>query len=89
MYSVYLLIQTKFGKKKLVAARLNKFEEISLLNETYGHYDMVLRIDCEDSNILEIFIQNNINTIEDIKHAETLVVAESDKGFSEADEENE
>jgi len=87
MYSVYLLIQTKFGKKKMVASKLNNFEEISVLNEVYGRYDLVLKIDCEDSKTMEEFMQNNINTIDDIQQAETLVVAETEDYDDESTEE--
>ncbi len=79
MYSAYLLLQTKFGKKKLVAARLTKFEEISLIDEVYGRYDLVIRVDVEDTRSMEEFLQNNINTIEDIQKAENLVVADTGK----------
>ncbi|MBT5023388.1 Lrp/AsnC ligand binding domain-containing protein [Candidatus Woesearchaeota archaeon] len=85
MYSAYLLINTKFGKKKLVSTRLNNFEEVSLLNETHGRYDLVIRIDCEDANSFEEFMQNNINTIEDIQKAETLIVANTSSGFEDDD----
>ena len=78
MYSAYLLLQTKFGKKKLVAAILNKFEEISLIDEVYGRYDIILRIDVEDNRELEEFLQNNIQTIEDIQKSETLIVAHAE-----------
>ena len=79
MYSAYLLLQTKFGKKKLVAGRLAKFEEISLIDEVYGRYDLVIRVDVEDTRSMEEFLQNNINTIEDIQKAENLVVADTGK----------
>jgi DNA-binding Lrp family transcriptional regulator len=85
MYSAYLLLQTRFGKKKLVAARLANFEEISLINEVYGRYDIIIRIDVEEPRNLEEFLQNNIQTIEDIQRAESLIVA--DTGDFEHDEE--
>ena len=62
---------------------LNNFEEISVLNEVYGRYDLVLKIDCEDSKTMEEFMQNNINTMDDIQQAETLVVAETEDGYDE------
>ena len=76
MYSVYLLLQTKFGKKKLVAARIAKFEEVSLIDEVYGRYDLVMRVDQADPKSMEEFLQNHINTIDDIQRAETLVVSD-------------
>lgn len=79
MYSSYLLIQTKFGKKKLVAARLTKFEEITTIDEVYGRYDLIIRIDVDTAKELEEFLQNNIQTIEDIQRAENLIVAHKEE----------
>ncbi|MBU0461630.1 MAG: Lrp/AsnC ligand binding domain-containing protein [Nanoarchaeota archaeon] len=84
MYSSYLLLQTKFGKKKLVAGRLSKFPQITLIDEVYGRYDLVIRVDAEEPRAMEEFLQNNINTIEDIQRAESLVVV--DNGALEHDE---
>lgn len=86
MYSAYLLVQTKFGKKKLVSARLTKFEEISLVDEVYGRYDLIVRIDVEDARALEEFLQNNIMTIEDIQKSENLIVADTGQLDSDEDE---
>ena len=76
--SAYMLMTTKFGKKRIVAKTLLKFEEIEFVEEVYGHYDIIIKIIVEDAETLEEFIQNNIRTIEDIDKAETLIVAKSD-----------
>ncbi|MBT7903531.1 Lrp/AsnC ligand binding domain-containing protein [Candidatus Woesearchaeota archaeon] len=89
MYSAYLLLNTKFGKKKLVATRMNNFEEVAILNETYGRYDLIVKIDCETSTSFEEFMQNNINTIEDIQKCETLIIADTANDFGEDIEEPE
>lgn len=83
MYSVYLLVKAKFGKKKTVAAKLSKFEEISVLNEVYGSYDLVVRIDSEDSKTMEKFMASSINSISEVQSAETLVVADTDDDYDE------
>lgn len=73
--SAYMLIITKFGKKKIVAKQLLRFEEIEFVEEVYGHYDIIIKITVEDAITLEEFIQNYIRTIEDIDKADTLVVS--------------
>lgn len=89
MFSTYLLLQTKFGKKKLVAARLKNFEEISIIDELHGRYDIIVRIDTEDQSSMEHFMQNNIHTIEDIQKAETLVVSSTLESERDEDEDSE
>ncbi|MFQ5474822.1 MAG: Lrp/AsnC ligand binding domain-containing protein, partial [Candidatus Nanoarchaeia archaeon] len=70
MYSSYLLLQTKFGKKKIAAAKLAKFEEISVVDEVHGRFDLVVRVDVEDTRALEEFLQNHIMTLDEISKCE-------------------
>jgi DNA-binding Lrp family transcriptional regulator len=73
---VYILIITKYGKKKEVASRLLKFKEIDDVHELYGQYDIIIKVSAPDMRKLEDFIQNNIRTIKDIEGTQTLVVSD-------------
>ncbi len=74
-FAAYLLLTTKFGKKKLVTSTLMKFEDISVIEEVYGRWDIIIRVEADSSASFEEFVQNKIRTIEDIEKAETLVIA--------------
>jgi len=73
---VYILIITKYGKKKEVSNKLLKFKEIEDLHELYGQYDIIIKVSAPDMRKLEDFIQNNIRTIKDIQATQTLVVSD-------------
>jgi len=73
---VYILIITKYGKKKAVANKLLRFKEIEDIHELYGQYDIIIKISAPDLRKLEDFIQNNIRTMKDIEGTETLVVSD-------------
>ncbi|MBW2965497.1 Lrp/AsnC ligand binding domain-containing protein [Candidatus Woesearchaeota archaeon] len=72
----YMLIITKYGKKKTVSNKLLKFKEIEDIHEVYGEYDIVIKLSAPDMRKLEDFIQNNIRTIKDIQGTQTLVVSD-------------
>jgi DNA-binding Lrp family transcriptional regulator len=73
---VYMLINTKYGKKRKVAKKLAKFSQIESVHELYGQFDIIVKIKELDEKKLEDFIQNNIRSIRGIEDTETLVVAD-------------
>jgi DNA-binding Lrp family transcriptional regulator len=73
---VYMLINTEYGKKRNIAKRLSKFEQIERVHGLYGQYDIIIKIKELTRRRLEDFIQQNIRSIPDIKSTETLVVAD-------------
>ncbi|MBW2982622.1 Lrp/AsnC ligand binding domain-containing protein [Candidatus Woesearchaeota archaeon] len=73
---VYILIITSYGKKKSVANKLLKFNQIEDVHEIYGQYDIIIKVSAPDIKKLEDFIQNNIRTIKDIQATQTLVVSD-------------
>lgn len=73
---VYMLVNTKYGKKKKVAKKLSKFKQIERVHELYGQFDIIIKIKESTRRKLEDFIQKNIRSLKDIKSTETLVVAD-------------
>ncbi len=76
---VYMLIITRYGKKKNVSNHLLKFDEIENLHELYGRWDIIAKIKAKDMAALEGFIQKNIRTMPDIHGTETLVISDIPK----------
>jgi len=73
---VYILIVTKYGKKKQVSNKLLKFKEVEDIHELYGQYDIIAKISAPDMRRLEDFIQKNIRNIKEIEGTQTLVVSD-------------
>lgn len=73
---VYMLINTKYGKKRVISKKLAKFRQIERVHELYGQFDILIKIKETTNRKLEDFIQKNIRSISDIQNTETLVVAD-------------
>ena len=76
---VYILIITKYGKKKDVSNKLLKFKEIENVHELYGQYDIIIKVKTTDMAKLEDFIQRNVRAITDIEGTETLGISDIPK----------
>lgn len=73
---VYILINTKYGKKRNVSKKLAKFSQVERVHELYGQFDILVKIKETTNRRLEDFIQRNIRSINNIKNTETLVVSD-------------
>lgn len=73
---VYILVNTKHGKKRSIAKKLAKFHQIERIHELYGQFDIILKVKELNRRRMEDFIQQNIRSIKDIEETETLVVAD-------------
>ena len=73
---VYILIVTKYGRKKDVSNKILKFKEIEDVHELYGQYDIIIKVSSPDMRRLEDFIQKNIRSIKEIEGTQTLVVSD-------------
>jgi len=87
MTLVYMLIQTKHGKIKLVSAALRKFEEIEELHELYGRYDIIAKIKVASPEELRRFVQNKMRLTDNIQRTETLFVSDEETEGAETEEE--
>jgi DNA-binding Lrp family transcriptional regulator len=72
----YMLVNTKYGKKRKVAKKFARFSQIESVHELYGQFDIIIKVKELDERKLEDFIQNNIRSIKGIEDTETLVVAD-------------
>jgi len=73
---VYILVVTKYGRKKEVSNKLLKFKEVDDVHELYGQYDVIIKVSAPDMRRLEDFIQKNIRSIKEIEGTQTLVVSD-------------
>jgi|GEM_PF-494677 len=73
---IYMLINTKYGKKRKVAQKLARFSQVERVHELYGQFDIIIKIKELTRRKLEDFIQQNIRSMKDIEETETLVVSD-------------
>jgi DNA-binding Lrp family transcriptional regulator len=76
---VYMLIVTKYGRKRDVSNKLLKYDIIQNVHELYGQFDIIISIKADTMREVEDFIANNIRTMKDIERTETLVVSDVPK----------
>ncbi len=76
MTLVYLLIRAEHGKIGIVKAQLLKFSEIVEIHEVFGRYDIIAKVETEDSKGFRRFIQNRLRVQEGIKSIEPVFVAD-------------
>lgn len=76
MTLVYLLIRAEHGKDGLVKAALSKFDEIIEIHEVFGRYDIIVKVETENTKKFRRFINNKIRIIEGIKSTEPLFVSD-------------
>ncbi len=72
MKTAYILIRTKHGKLKLVSSQLKGCDEVEEIHETYGRYDIIIRVLVEDDADFKRFMQNKFLITEGIDSSETL-----------------
>ncbi len=73
-----MLISVKHGHVKIVSKALLKHPEIIDLSEVFGRYDIIIKVEVENTEELQKFYQNKINIIEGIIRIESLIALEND-----------
>ena len=58
---IYMLINTKYGKKRKVSQKLAKFSQVERVHELYGQFDIIIKVKEQTKRALEDFIQKNIS----------------------------
>ena len=89
MIAAYMLVQTRFGKLKIVSSALKKLEAVKECHEIIGRFDIIVKIEVDDYEKFRSFIQNKILIMEGIRHTETLMVYDKVKSSDDEPEERE
>jgi len=79
MTLVYVLIRAEHGKEGLVKNALSKFDEITEIHEVFGRYDILAKVQTENTEKFRRFIKNKVRILEGIKSTEPLFVADDDQ----------
>ena len=76
MTLAFLLIRAEHGKIGIVKTQLTKFDEIKEINEVFGRYDIIAKIETPSMKEFKRFIQNKIRVQEGIKSVEPVFAAD-------------
>ena len=78
MTLVYLLLRAEHGKIGIVKNALTKYEEMKEIHEVFGRYDIIAKVETQNSKDFKRFIQNKIRIMEGIKSIEPVFAADDD-----------
>ncbi|MBT5274428.1 Lrp/AsnC ligand binding domain-containing protein [Candidatus Woesearchaeota archaeon] len=70
-----LLIGTKSGTERKVYDELNKHDEIEFVNELFGTWDIIAKIQTESVERMDEFVSDIIRNIKGVDSTMTLIVS--------------
>jgi len=73
MVTAIILLSVKAGREKEIISNLLEEEEITEANIVYGQYDIVVKVEMQDSSQLQDFIIDKIRSLEGVEQTATLV----------------
>ena len=75
MVEAYILIKVKVGAERNVADKLRKLKEIKDVNELYGEWDIITKIEVPNIEDLDALITEKIRDNNEIELTSTMIVA--------------
>jgi DNA-binding Lrp family transcriptional regulator len=69
----YVLITTRPAKEMTVYDQLRKCREVCEVHPLFGEYDIIAKIDTENTNEVGVIVTDKIRQIEGIKDTKTLL----------------
>ncbi len=75
MVEAYILIKVDVGAERKVAEKLKTLKEIKDVNELYGEWDIIAKIEVPTIEDLDALITERIRDICDIRLTSTMIVA--------------
>ena len=76
MPTAFVLFKTEPSMERDVFLTLSGMDSITETHALYGEYDLVVRVETEDSKQLTKMLIGNLRTIIGVKETETLLVAD-------------
>ncbi len=71
----YLLISLQEAKEREVLDEITKHKEVKEAHILFGEWDIIAKVEVENSDALGTFIMEKIRTIPEVKVTSTLIVA--------------
>ena len=75
MVEAYILIKVRVGAERDVVNKLKDLKEIKDINELYGEWDIIAKMEVSTIEDLDALITEKIRDIDQIKLTSTMIVA--------------
>ena len=72
MTIAYVLMKCELGAEEEVVEKLREMEEVVFIDETYGAYDLIAKVDAANIEKLREFITWNIQKMDKIRSTLTI-----------------
>jgi len=72
----YILITVKTGSERGVYENLNSIKGVEEVNELYGGWDLIVKVDVESPEDLDALLTENIRAMKEIEKTSTMIVAQ-------------
>ncbi|MBW2983625.1 Lrp/AsnC ligand binding domain-containing protein [Candidatus Woesearchaeota archaeon] len=76
MVKAYVLLKVKAGSERSIVTSLELIKEVAEVNELYGDWDIISRLDLQKLEDLDRILTEKIRSIEGIENSSTMIVAE-------------
>jgi Lrp/AsnC family transcriptional regulator for asnA, asnC and gidA len=73
--SAMLLIGTESGTERNIYDELKKHDEIDFVNELFGTWDIIVKIQTEDVQRMDEFVSDIVRNIKGVNSTMTLIVS--------------
>jgi DNA-binding Lrp family transcriptional regulator len=72
----YVLLKVKAGMERNVVNNLKAFNEVVEINELYGEWDIILKVEVERFEEMDMLLTEKIRTVSGVEDTSTMIVAE-------------
>ncbi len=76
MVKAYVLLKVKAGSERNIVNMLESIKEVTEVNELYGDWDIISRLQLEKLEDLDKILTEKIRSIDGIENSSTMIVAE-------------
>jgi DNA-binding Lrp family transcriptional regulator len=73
MASAYILINCEIGEESSVMSQLKEMPNVSEVHIVYGVYDLIAKIEAEDTDSLKKIVTENLRVLEKVRSTMTMI----------------
>ncbi|OLS31977.1 MAG: hypothetical protein HeimAB125_13590 [Candidatus Heimdallarchaeota archaeon AB_125] len=73
MASAYILINCEIGEEASVMSQLKEMPNVSEVHIVYGVYDLIAKIEAEDTDSLKKIVTENLRVLEKVRSTMTMI----------------
>ena len=73
MASAYILINCEIGEESSVMSQLKEMPHVSEVHIVYGVYDLIAKIEAEDTDSLKKIVTENLRVLEKVRSTMTMI----------------